>query len=404
MKKATLIFLVFSMLSGLAGCWDSKELNEVSIVTGMAIEKGEDAKYKLSAEVINASEFAHNGGMGDAPSIVYQLEGNSISELADKLNKGFTRKLIYSHTRVIVIDEDLAREGIFGFFDFLERSGEIRNDFNILISKGVKASDVIKTTYPSKKSPSMKINSQAETFQEEWGGDPRLRLTDFIEAFMSKGRQPVATAITIQGDPKKGSSAENNKNLTPEALVVFDGMAIFKDDKLQGYLSVEDTRNFLFVKNLEQTTVTVPCSDKEEDKDKYLDLRITHSHPIRNVVYKGDTPEINITIKAEANLQGTQCKDPLTKIDTYKKFEKNLSDFIENEVEGTIKKVQEDFQVDIFGFGEDLRRSNYKKFKEVEKNWDEEFSRAKINVNAHGFLRRSGIRNDSFLTELEKEG
>ncbi|MFC4322793.1 Ger(x)C family spore germination protein [Litchfieldia salsa] len=402
MKKR--IFLLNSLfLLFLTGCWDSVELNEVSIVSGMAIEKGKEKKFKLSVEVINASEFAHGGGMGDTPGIVYSLEGDSISELSDKMNKGFVRKLIYSHTRVVIIDEKIAKEGIVSFFDFLERSGEIRNDFNIIVAKGVKASDIIKTVYPVRKSPSLKIHYQAETFFEEWGGDPHLRLTDFIEGFVSKGRHPVAAAVTIEGNPEKGYSTENNKKTDLDAQVVFEGMAVFKNDSLLGFLDIEDTRNFLWVRELEKTTVTVPCSEKEEDKNKYIDLKITHSKPERKVNYEGDTPVINVEIKAEANLQGTQCGMLLTEMSTYKEHEKSLSKFIEEEIKETIEKVQDKYGVDIFGFGEDLKRSDYKKFKEVEDKWDEEFSRAVINVEAKAFIRRSGIRNDSFITEMEKK-
>ncbi len=400
MKKSLFVFFFIITICLLTGCWDSQELNEVSIVTGLAIEKGEDKKFRLSVEVINASEFAHNGGTGDAPSIVFSMEGDSVSELADKMNKGFIRKLIYSHTRVLVIDEELARTGLVGFLDFFERSGEIRNDFNILITRGVKASDIIKITYPTQKSPSMKVSSQSETFMREWGGDPHIRLTDFVEALVSNGRHPVAASISVEGEPHKGKTVDNNKNLDLDAIVVFDGLALFKNDKLQGFLTLEDSRNYMWMKDLENTTLTIPCSEKE---DNYSDIRIIHSKPEKTVRYKGDIPEITITIKAEANLQGTQCGEELSKIDTYKNLEKELSKNIESTIFNTVTKVQEEYGIDIFGFGEDLRRQDYQKYKQVEKEWDKEFSKAEINVAADTFIRRSGIRSDSFLTELKKK-
>ncbi|MBD8068043.1 Ger(x)C family spore germination protein [Bacillus sp. PS06] len=402
MRKILLLNMCCTLLV-LTGCWDSIELNEVSIVTGMAIEKGENKKYKLSVEVINAAEFAHGGGTGDTPVVVFALEGDSISELSDKMNKGYIRKLIYSHTRLIVIDEQVAKKGMVDFFDFLERSGEVRNDFNIMIAKGVKASDIIKTTYPGRKSPSMKIHYQAETFLREWGGDPHLRFTDFIEAFVSKGRQPVAAAITIEGNPKKGNSVDNNKNLDLEATVVFDGMAIFKYDTLLGFLSLEDTRNYLWINELEKTTITAPCSVEQEQENKYIDVKINHSTAKRRVTYQDGIPNLSVEVIVEANLQGTQCPNKLSEMESYLIHEKSIEKFIKEQITGTIEKVQDKYQVDIFGFGEDLRRSDYKKWKEVEGDWDEEFSTANVEVKAKAFLRRSGVRTDSFISEVEKK-
>ena len=49
----------------------------------------------------------------------------------------------------------------------------------------------------------------------------------------------------------------------PDAVVVIDSMALFSKDKLVGFLSVEDTRNYLWTQNqLKRTTITVPCEDK----------------------------------------------------------------------------------------------------------------------------------------------
>lgn len=267
------IIPIFSILTLLTGCWDKLELNDVSIITGIAIEKGEESQYKLTVSSINSEEFSKTGSAGNTPSTTFSLEGDSISELSNKMNVGITRKQIYSHTRILVIDEEIAREGMLEFLDFLERSGEFRNDFNILISKGVKAAEILRIAYPLQKDPSLKIHKQAESILDNWGGDPDVRLTDFISALVIQGRQPVTSVVTIKGDPKKGESVENNKKLNLDAIVIFDGVGIFKNDKLIGIGSLEDTRGYLWTQDIKQTNLSVPCNT-EEDKKKYNDIRI----------------------------------------------------------------------------------------------------------------------------------
>ena len=46
--------------------------------------------------------------------------------------------------------------------------------------------------------------SQLEIASEAWGSTPAVQINDFIRALTSPGRQPVMTAVKIQGDPKKG--------------------------------------------------------------------------------------------------------------------------------------------------------------------------------------------------------
>ena len=56
-------------------------------------------------------------------------------------------------------------------------------------------------------------------------------------------------------------------------LSVIDSMALFRKDKLVGFLSVEDTRNYLWTQNqLKRTTIS-----HYHVKDKYAALRIIDS-------------------------------------------------------------------------------------------------------------------------------
>jgi hypothetical protein len=51
--------------------------------------------------------------------------------------------------------------------------------------------------------------------------------------------------------------------------------------------------------------------------------------------------------------------------------------------------------------GDDIKHGDYKYYKKVRDHWDQEFSRATIDVKATVTLRRSGIRTKSFLSEVK---
>ncbi|MRX72884.1 Ger(x)C family spore germination protein [Bacillus lacus] len=396
LKSAAAICLVFM----LSGCWDLIEINKLSIVTGIAIEKGENAKYKLTVETVNESEMAPDGGEGNAPVTLYSQEGNSISALINRLNEGLMRRLIYSHTRVIVLDESVAKEGLNDILDFLDRTGEFRNDFSLLISKGNKASDIISITYPIRKVPSLKLDAQIESLYQDYGGVPEVRLTDFIHSITTEGRHPVALAVSIEGDPKAGGSVENNKQISNETRVLLDGIGLFKNDKLQGYLDIEESRNYLWTQDLKATTVSYQCNAKE---DKFAAARVSSSHSSMRVTKHNGKYTLHVDNISETRLHGTQCPLDLSKQETYDQITEELEKVIGDGIKETIQKVQQDFQSDIFGFGETYYRSNYKDFQNIKHQWDEIFSEAEVDVNIKVRLRRSGVRGESFLNVTTDE-
>ncbi|WP_456278723.1 Ger(x)C family spore germination protein [Bacillus sp. AK128] len=394
MKKIPSLFLLLLIICLLSGCWDRTELNDVSIVTGIAIDKGKNHKFKMTVEAINPSENAKLQAQGFAPSITYSQEGDSLSELANRMNVGMSRKLIYSHTRVVVITKDIAKWGLIGFLDYLERSGEFRNDFNIVLYEGEEAAEALKITYPLQKISSLKLDRQIETLHQNWGGDPNIRLTDFISSITSKGKDPVLATIKIKGSPEKGKSVENMQKVEPDALIEVSGLGVFDDDKLISTLPITDTRNYLWVKGLPATNMSIPC----DDQDGFFDVKIRRAHSTIKASYEQNKPKFKVLIKAEGKIEGTQCAVNLEKIKTYQDLEEKTMEKVKNDVIGTIKTMQE-MELDIFGFGEEFERQHYKEFQKLMAEWGKHFANADIEVETNIHLRRSGVRNKSYHSE-----
>ncbi|MFT8319668.1 MAG: Ger(x)C family spore germination protein [Bacillus sp. (in: firmicutes)] len=397
MKKLCLLFFIISVCFLLSGCWDRKELSEVQLVSGMAVDLGDNAKYKVTIEALNAVELTSQTSQGNAPSIVEGIEGDSISEITHQFNQYLAQTPIYSHMKLLVISEDVAKLGLMEFIDYLERNRELRDDFKIIIVRDQKAEDVLKITYPFKKASSLKISPQIDNILSEWGGDPNVRINDFISDLTLEGKEPVLETVKIKGDSKKGGSMDNLTKVTPDSVVELDSLAVFKNQKLQGFLPLEDIRSYLLINNyLKQTTVTVNCNSKDNE---YSSVRVTQTNTDVQVKWKEGRPVIRVNIKAEGYLEATQCYKSITNIKTYFLYEKLVNKTVSKQVEKTIKKVQEEYQSDIFGFGEMMRRQDYDQFIKVKADWNEHFAEAKVDVNCEITLRRSGIRTKSFLSD-----
>ncbi|WP_338451183.1 Ger(x)C family spore germination protein [Niallia oryzisoli] len=388
MKKKGLCFVLLFHLLFLAGCWDQRELSLVSMAIGMAVDVGENSLYKITIEAINPAELNEQTASGNAPSVVFTLEGNTMAEIAHKMNIGFSKALIYSHMKTVIISKAIAEKGMLEFIDFLERNREIRDDFNFIMVDEGKAADVLKVLYTIQKSSSLKLTRQLKTGAQLWGSDPDIRLTDFINAFTSSGRQPIMAAVHISGDPKKGASMDNLKKSELDSVVEIHSLAMFRNEKLVGTLPVEETRDYLWTQNKIKTTiVSVPCGN-----DNYLALRLIHSRTKIKADIQNGKPHIQLSIRAEGYLNGNFCGPyPLNESSTYLEFEKRAEDYLKERISHLINIVQKDYGVDIFGFGEDLERQNPKKYKEFQKNWDEAFQQAQIDVETDVKIRRAGL-------------
>src|SRR3954469_14342362 len=118
-----LLLIITSLL--LAGCWDQRELSEITVATGIAIDVGENAPYQVTIEGINAAELSEQTASGNAASVVLTLEGNTVVEMLHKINIGASKSVIYSHMKTLVISKEIAEKGMLEFMDFLVRNREI---------------------------------------------------------------------------------------------------------------------------------------------------------------------------------------------------------------------------------------------------------------------------------------
>lgn len=371
----------------------------------MAIDPGKDKKYRLTVGYVNPAQYSKQNPAQGATVSTMTLEGNSLPEISAKMNVGVSRKLVFSHTRALYINEKVGKEdGVSHFLDSLERSPQFRNDFNILITKSHSAGDFVTINDPVERVPSLKVQKSIKSLLKSWGGDPRVRLTDFIDAIIAEGRNPVASTVVIKGDPEKGQNAESNMEVKAPAKIILDGLAVFEKDKLIGYLSLDDTRNYLWTQKLESTMISIPCEEDGDDKNSlYFDIVITNNKSEMRTDYKGNQPQLKLNIFSEGSINSMQCQKDLSEKEIYTELEKRSDKQIKNMITETIEKVQKDYGVDIFGFGEALNRQHYQKAKEVLSYWDEEFARADVEVDVRIALRRSGTRNKSFITELPKK-
>lgn len=387
-------------LTLLTGCWNSRELNELAIAVALGFDKTDHNHYVVSVQLVNPGEISTKGGGGGnrSPVSTFRMEGRSVFEALRKMTTELNRKIYLSHLRLIVFGEDLAKEGIMVPMDFLSRDHEVRTDFYIVVAKGTKAEDVLEILTPLEKIPASKLFSSLEMSEKNWAGTTKLTLDMLIEDLESDGKSPVLTGLFVSGPISKGKGLENTQFSEVPTVLQYDGLALFKRDKLIGWLNETQTKGYNYAKgNVESTVGILECPGGLAE----IELIQTTSK-IKGALTGGGNPKIEIEVHAEGNVGDVSCDMDMSDPATIEKFEQLAADQIAESINNAIYIAQTKYKTDVFGFGEVLHRSYPKQWKQWRHDWDSTFVDLNVETSVDVAIRRIGTINQPIKTRVRK--
>ena len=397
MKKRFLLILIPCLLI-ITGCWNRRELNELALVVGIAIDKADDNQFLVTVQVVDPGEIAFKGGGGRAPVTTYTQKGKTLFETVRSMTTITPRKLYFSHLQMVIISEEIAKQGINHSLEFFTRDPEFRKDFYIAISRDVKATEIMKNLTSIEKIPSNKLHSSLEASEKAWAPTVAMRMDELLLQLTSEGDNPVLTGITIKGaNINHGHSMKNLETISNITRLQYHGIAVFKKDKLIGWLNEKQSKGYNFIKdNVTNTVGAIPCSKKGKLVIEYIRSNTDVTGKMEN-----GKPKIDIKVNLEGNIAEVACNIDLTKIESIKKIEKTTEKEITKILESAIKKAKE-LEVDMFGFGEVIHRADPKSWKSLKKNWNQEFANMPVSVTTDFSIRRTGTVNEAFLKEAKE--
>lgn len=396
-RRARSLIVLLMLIPLITGCWNRRELNDLAIVTALGIDVVKD-KYLVTVQVVDPGEVAsRKGSSGASPVSTYYGKGDTVFEAIRKMTTVTPRKLYFSHLRVFVIGEELARQGMGKVLDLMSRDQEGRTDFYIVIAKDTTAHDVINILTPIEKIPASKMYSSLEVSAKTWAPTVAMQLDQLITQIVNPGVQATLTGIVIQGDPKTGTKKENTETPDTPTRLQYKGIAMFREDKLIGWLNEVESKGFSNITDrLTSTVVETSCPNGGK-----LSIEVIRSKASIKAKVREGRPEAEVIIHAEANVADVECKIKLTESKTLYEIEKAAEDVMEQHAKSAVTKAQK-AKSDIFGFGEAVHRADMRYWSKNKDRWDEEFSKMKIRYNIDVKIRRIGTVGESFLNDLKE--
>ncbi|MED3984457.1 Ger(x)C family spore germination protein [Peribacillus simplex] len=403
-RKKLILFLMLISTTFTSGCWDKTELNEMAIVSAVGLDRNKEGKLVGTFQIINPGNVAgalQGGGGTNPPISIYRATGDNVLELDSIASTKISRDMYFAHANLIVIGEELAKEeGLNDIFDAFERSPEFRATTRIVIARGVKARDIVETLTAIDKVSAEKVIRTIEITEKIQGGNISINLQEVIKNLLSTGKEPIISGFTVKGNTGKEDSMENTMSSDIEANPNAAGIGVFKNGKLIDWLDGDMAIGSMWVLDrIENTHINI---DWEGKKDAITYQVIRQKTNVGAKLVNGK-PKISIKVRAEGDIREVSVPLNLTDTHVLIDIEKKLAKDLKKEMEDAVVQAQKN-KADIFGFGEIMHENHPKEWKKIEKNWDDvSFPKLEVDVQVETFIRRTGLRNKPFLSNLKKK-
>lgn len=368
----TTFFLFFTLL--ICGCWSRKELETLAFVTTVGIDKAEEpGKIEVTLQMVDTTKIRPPGGGGgggeEKPVLNMKKTGLTLFEAIRKFNYESTRRPFFPHCQAVIYGEEIAREGVGKYIDFIDRDPELRRNLYVLVAKG-EASKILEGQPPLEYTVGVSINRVLDKYSTTSQIIP-IDLQEFIERLMSKTTAPVAPIVLV--------NKEKNISVT--------GTAVFKEDKMVGELTPRETRGLLWVLNKAKggiIAIQLPHANEN------ISIEVINSQCKIIPEIKDNKLKVTVEIREEGNLGELNSPHDFANEKGWDNIEKLTAGVIHGEVLAAFKKAQE-FNADIFGFGEAFYRKYPAVWREIKDDWDKHFANLELTIKVESNIRESGL-------------
>ncbi|MGR0118437.1 Ger(x)C family spore germination protein [Bacillus sp. 205(2023)] len=371
MKIRILCIFICTLL--LSGCWDSKNIEELSLVIGVGLDKPDDHNLELTQQILVPKKISSKEGSSSDPTQIAVTKGETVHQMmrtsALKHNPTFSQ-----HLRLILISKSVIADHI--------GMDAIINQF--VRDNGTRRSSYVFVTDDRTKDI-FKMNDQ---------GEPASNVIyDLTEnnAVTIRMMEPVTLGEISEHLTSDDSfliphvGKENGK-------LAINGAAIIKDKLWSRNLTPGE------VQNINLFTGAVKGGVIDLRRNGYLfSYEVYSSNRKVKTSYKDGKFTFTVTRNIEGRLSEDWNPDEDSFKDSYIKdiertVEKRLEDTVTAFIKGTLQK---EIKTDVTGLGNEVRIHYPQKWKKISNKWDDYFSNAEIEYHVNVVVRDFGTKGAS---------
>jgi spore germination protein KC len=364
----------------LLGCWDSVETEKLGVVTSIGVELSDNNNIKVTIQQLShKSQTAGNqspGGVSQKPFYVNSEVAPTITEAIQKISSNQHQKIYFGHTKVIILDEELVNsKGIQFIIDFYERIPEMTPKTWLLISKNGQLDKILNTNTGLNLDTGSIIE---ETISNEKDNSYLTvnNLKDFIEMLTASGGEAYTSGINIL--PKDSTSKTSDEKFT------IKDTAVFKNDKLIGWLKNEESRGLSLANgNVKGGFMSVPFEDNT------ISLKILKVNSKIYPVMTNEKMQINLNLDVLSNISESHVKSNFLNKDTIGKIEQLENEKIKKEINSALDRSK-NLNSDVFQLGSYFNMSYPDLWKKNKNNWNSYYPNVQVNIHVNTTIKNIG--------------
>ena len=380
MKRIKFLILLLPLLSG---CYNYRELNELGITTAVSIDY-KDNNFYVIAEVINPIKQQDASSSNNSPFVNYNSSSSSLQDAFRKVVLESPRQLYAAQLEIIVLSEEVVNNHLEEVLEYFARDPESRTEIKIIVAKTEDSTKAITLQTLLTSLSSSNIINSLDLQSKVLGMSYPVTLNELLNMYIDPYLEVVLPSMTLYGNYEIGDEKENITTSSPKAIVKIDGSTITKDNKILGYLDLEESKILNLINGKLKETII-----KMNYYDGYIifepnRIKVSRELDIKNNIIKIKISGYSKTKEIQSNID---LKDPKE----VEKLNKALNMELEKKITDTFNSIREKYGTDVFGFQELYYRTNYKYFKENCTNWYENiYPKIKLEVKANVRLYEKG--------------
>ncbi|NPV93489.1 MAG: Ger(x)C family spore germination protein [Firmicutes bacterium] len=381
MRRIVLLLLLMSMAVTLGGCWDRREIDELGLVTAVGIDRAESPnRYSVTVQIANISEAGANEGQTGktASPWVGTAEGESIFDAVRNFVAISSRRLMWAHNNIVVIGESQAREGIIPVIDFFTHNPELRMTASVVVAEGDAKKYI--AAKAGLETPSGMSFYLLEGYRSLSAKSLESHMLEVSAALKNEYANPLISTVRLKPALTPGKES-GGKEADAAETIEMSGAAVFKRDKLVGWLSPEEARGVAWLLNQTKNTVVTVAAPEYGYKSVSVETRAAKTR-IKTEVVDG-MPRFTVYITGKGGIVEEDGTTDLGIDEVKKRIAFLLNKRIEEEVRLGLETVQKKYMVDVLGFAAIVHAQNDQEWESgLKDRWPEVFPQIPVSISA----------------------
>ncbi len=378
-KILSLLFaVVFLILQ--TGCiyafYGRTEISRIEFIRAVGVDKCPGEKNTVRLTIATERVQADSGGGGERKkSEILTSDGSTVFEAVRNFWNYMEKRPFWGHLEYVLIGEEAAKEGLTKYIDFFSRDPEVRLNLKVYIAKGLAAEEVVNRSSGEDKFVFDRLQGVTEN---QWG-QSIFNVVNLFEVMYILDNKSLS--LYLPSFELSQFTTDTNEQVD----IVMKGFAIFKGDKLMGYLDEKMGRGLNWLRNKVNSGIIVVKSPKTNNVS--LEIIESRSKFVPEII----NGQLSVTIKVimSSNIAEIQSTEDLFTEEAMRFLETKQEQKIKEEIESVIRYAQER-KLEFFGTAYAVEHKYPIEWEDnYEKNWGEVASHINFNVIVESKINRT---------------